>query len=552
MKITEDYRVKDADFNMHKITIPKYDSEKMQKVTKENPRWVHFGAGNLYRCFHAQVASELLDMGEMQEGIVVAETFGEDLIEEVYHAQKNRSLTVTMKADGSFTKELIASTAEALFFHRNKPVEVERLTNIFKAPSLQLATFTITEKGYAIKDSQGNLLEQVIHDIACGVHFAKLENTMAKIAYLLHERFLAGQLPIAMVSTDNFSHNGDRFKAAVLEIAKGWVSAGHVDAAFVNYLQAGEKVSFPYSMIDRITPLPSDAIAKTLREEGIEGMEPFLSKNQKMNLAAFVNTEEVHYLAIEEDFPNGRPALEKASGVFLGNRDTINKADLMKVCTCLNPLHTALAVFGCMLGFERIYEEVQDKDLCSLIEQIGFIEGLPVVENPGIIDPKEFINEVIYKRFANPNVPDAPQRIATDTSQKVGIRFGETLRAYVEAPDKDVTKLHFIPLTIAAWCRYLLGIDDEGNSFEVSPDPLYKELYKLLSEIKLGDTDKGKVHQALEPILSNSSIFGLDLYEIGLGKRIEQYFMRMIAETNALRSILQEELKLHAQDITER
>lgn len=551
MKITEKY-INNIDFTKRGIEVPKYDCEAMKVATKEAPRWVHFGAGNLYRCFHAQVASELLSMGEIKEGIVVAETFGEDLIEEIYHAKNNRSLTVTMKADGSFAKELVASTAEALFFHRKNEADVERLTEIFKLPSLQMVTLTITEKGYAIKDSAGNLLEQVAQDIENGLDFTKLENTMAKLTYLLYQRFLAGKLPIAMLSTDNFSHNGDRFKEAVLEIAKGWSEAGHVEGEFVMYLESGEEVSFPYSMIDRITPLPNEVIAKRLIDEGIEGMMPFVSRKQKMTLAAFVNTEEVHYLAIEDDFPNGRPRLEKAAGVFLGNRDTINKADLMKVCTCLNPLHTALAIFGCLLGYERIYQEVQDEDLRGLIEQIGFVEGLPVVENPGIINPRTFIKEVIYKRFANPNVPDTPQRIATDTSQKVGIRFGETMRAYVEAKNKDVTKLNFIPLTIAAWCRYLMAIDDDGNTFEPSPDPLYQELHKQVANISLGESDEILIHKALTPILSNLSIFGMDLYKIGLGTKIEQYFARMIAKPHTVRMVLQEELKIHAQDITER
>jgi len=552
MRITEDYLMSQVDFEKQGIKIPKYDSEQMKKATKENPRWVHFGAGNLYRCFHAQVAAELLDMSEMEEGIIVAETFGEDLIEEIYHAGNHRSLTVTMKADGSFTKELVASTAEALFFHTRNQTDTERLTQVFRSPSLQLVTLTITEKGYAVKDSQGRLLEQVGADMKSGPVFEKLESTMAKLTYLLYQRFKVGELPVAMISTDNFSHNGARFKEAILEIAKGWEKVGHVEMGFIHYLQVGDRVSFPYSMIDRITPLPSEEIASVLTKEGIDGMQPFVSTKQKMSLAAFVNTEEVHYLAIEDDFPNGRPPLEKATGVFLGSQDTINKADLMKVCTCLNPLHTALAIYGCLLGFERIYEEVQDKNLRSLIEQIGFVEGLPVVLNPLIINPKDFINEVIYKRLANPNVPDTPQRIATDTSQKIGIRFGETLRAYVKAADKDVTKLHFIPLTIAAWCRYLIGVDDKGNNFEPSPDPLYEELSKHLCGITLGNTDSQVIHGALEPILSNSSIFGVDLYEIGLGEKIEQYFMRMIAKTNAVREVLKEELKEHAQNIAER
>ena len=101
----------------------------------------------------------------------------------------------------------------------------------------------------------------------------------------------------------------------------------------------------------------------------------------------------------------------------------------MKVTTSLNPLHTALAVTGCLLGYQSISAEMQDDDLVGLIKGIGYLEGLPVVENPGIIDPKQFIDEVINKRLPNPYIPDTPQRIATDTSQKVAIRYGETIKS---------------------------------------------------------------------------------------------------------------------------
>ena len=98
----------------------------------------------------------------------------------------------------------------------------------------------------------------------------------------------------------------------------------------------------------------------------------------------------------------------------------------MKVCTCLNPLHTALAVFGCLLDYNLISAEMKNETLVKLVEGIGYKEGLPVVVNPGILDPKEFIDTVLKVRVPNPFMPDTPQRIATDTSQKLAIRFGET------------------------------------------------------------------------------------------------------------------------------
>ena len=137
-------------------------------------------------------------------------------------------------------------------------------------------------------------------------------------------------------------------------------------------------------------------------------------------VAPFVNAEEVQYLVIEDAFPNGRPALEKG-GLIFTERETVDKVEKMKVCTCLNPLHTALAVFGCLLDYQLISKEMQNPQLKRLVEIIGYDEGLPVVVNPGIIDPKTFIDEVLNVRVPNPFMPDTPQRIATDTSQKLAI-----------------------------------------------------------------------------------------------------------------------------------
>jgi fructuronate reductase len=208
----------------------------------------------------------------------------------------------------------------------------------------------------------------------------------------------------------------------------------------------------------------------------------------------------------------------------------------MKVCTCLNPLHTALAVFGCLLGYTRINEEMKNPDLVKLVEGIGYTEGLPVVSDPGIVSPKKFIDEVINVRLPNPFMPDAPQRIATDTSQKIPIRFGETIKAYMASNTLKVSDLKLIPLVLAAWIRYLLGIDDQGKVFEVSPDPLYPGLAPLLAGIKLGQ--KGPFHAALEPILSDSKFFGVDLYAAGLGEKVEAIFEELLAGPGAVASVL--------------
>ena len=81
---------------------------------------------------------------------------------------------------------------------------------------------------------------------------------------------------------------------------------------------------------------------------------------------------------------------------------------------------------------------MKDEDLVKLVNILGYKEGLPVVVDPKILSPKAFIDEVVQKRIPNPFMPDTPQRIACDTSQKLSIRFGETIKAYQKRSDLNV------------------------------------------------------------------------------------------------------------------
>lgn len=333
---------------------------------------------------------------------------------------------------------------------------------------------------------------------------------------------------------DNMSHNGTRLHEAVSAFAESWAARGLVDEGFKDYINNSESVSFPWSMIDKITPRPDPSVRKMLKDDGFEDVEDVItSKNSYVS--PFVNAEESEYLIIEDIFPNGRPNLEEG-GVIFTDREAVDKVEKMKVCTCLNPLHTTLAIFGCLLGYHKISKEMEDPDLKNLVEKIGYNEGFPVVVNPKIIDPKKFIDEVLQVRFPNPFMPDTPQRIATDTSQKLGIRFGETIKAYMARKDLNVTDLELIPLVFAGWCRYLMGIDDNGDKMELSSDPLLQEVVPCVADIALGD--KGPFHDQLKPILSNANIFGVNLYEARLGEKVEEYFAELVSEKGAVRKML--------------
>ena len=513
------------------IKLPGFDRKAMAEATKKAPVWVHFGAGNIFRVFPAAVQQTLLETGASDSGIVVVEGYDYEIIDALFLPCDNLTLAVTLKGNGSTEKAVIASVAEALKAD-TADKDFARLEEIFRAPSLQMVSFTITEKGYNLTAAGGAYAPGVEDDFKNGP--AAPVSYIGKVAALMFRRFEAGALPVSLVSMDNCSHNGDRLRAAVLAFARAWQENGHTGADFAAYLENPAKVGFPWSMIDKITPRPDDSVKAMLIADGFEGAEGRLTAKNTY-IAPFVNAEETQYLVIEDAFPNGRPPLEKG-GVIFTKRETVDMVEKMKVCTCLNPLHTALAVFGCLLGYTRISEEMKNPDLVKLIERIGYVEGLPVVSDPGIISPRKFIDEVIGTRLPNPFMPDTPQRIATDTSLKLPIRFGETIKAYKASGTLDMGNLKLIPLALAAWLRYLLGIDDSGSAFSVSSDPNLDSITPRLKGIALGQ--KGPFHDVLEPVLSNAEFFGVNLYEAGLGGRVEAYFEELLAGPGAVAATL--------------
>ena len=183
---------------------------------------------------------------------------------------------------------------------------------------------------------------------------------------------------------------------------------------------------------------------------------------------------------------------------------------------------------------------MRDAELVSLIRTIGYTEGLPVVTDPGIISPRAFIDEVVERRLPNPFIPDTPQRIATDTSQKLPVRFGETIKSYLADPGRDMSALVGIPLALAGWLRYLLGVNDAGQPMPLSGDPMLEQLKGAMEGIALGEPES--VKGRLKGILSNPALFGVDLYQAGLAERVEALLAEELAGPGAVRATLQKHL----------
>lgn len=499
--------------------LPTFDIEAVRAKTRESPVWVHFGAGNIFRAFPAAILNEALNSGKYDRGVIVAESFDYEIIDKAYRPYDNLSLLVSLQSTGTIEKKVIASVTESLKADYQFE-DWNRLLEIFRNPSLQMISFTITEKGYSVNPAD---LERGLTPVLA----------MGKVAALMLERFKAGCLPLTIQSMDNCSHNGDKVKTGVMQYVNKWVETGLAPAAFLSYMQDETKVTFPWSMIDKITPRPHEKVQQMLAADGFE--DNYTLQTEKHTFTApFVNAEETQYLVIEDHYTNGRPPLE-LGGVLYTDRKTVDMVETMKVTTCLNPLHTAMSIYGCMLGYTLISAEMADHDIRSFIQKLGYIEAMPVVTDPGVLNPYEFIGAVINRRLPNPFMPDAPQRIAMDTSQKLPIRFGETLRKYQER-GLDKSNLVLIPLTLAGYARYLRGIDDNGAPFEPSPDPLLAELQQIVAglEVKEGEQDFSCLHT----LFSRTDVFGVDLYAMGLGEQIEGMTKELYAGPGAVRRTL--------------
>lgn len=509
------------------VILPGYDAAEAQRRAVQAPRWVHFGIGNIFRVFLGGIADGLLEKGLLDRGITCVETFDFEVVDRIYRPWDNLGISVILEPDGTREVRVLGSLAEAVKAQHTDCAQWERLKAVFRSEDLQIVSFTITEKGYALKDASGSWLSGALQDIESGPK--QPTGAMGIVTAMLWERFQSGGIPTALVSMDNCAKNGLLLRDAVLTIADAWLERGFVTEEFTRWLRDEHKIAFNSTMIDKITPRPSPDIAEDLANLGIEGMEPVVT-GKRTYIAPFVNAERPQYLVIEDRFPNGRPALEQGFGVYMGDFDTVCKAERMKVTVCLNPAHTAVGPLGVVLGHERFADMLREEPVTlRMAKKVIYTEGMPVVPDPGILSPKAFADEV-FRRFLNVYLGDTNLRLATDASQGLAVRFGETIRSYVQR-DGSAAQLTAIPLGIAGFFRYLLGVDDKNNAYELAPDPLAEEIHGALHDVVLGQPESYRGQ--LAPYLHSRMLFSIDLYTAGLGEKIEAMFTEMIAHPGA-------------------
>lgn len=423
----------------------KYDRSKIKSGI------VHIGVGNFHRAHQAFYTNNLLaDMNQNAWGICGVMLLPSD--EKLYHALKKQDNIYTLTVCGrNDSKEVyrIGAITELIWAIENPEAAIEKIANI----DTKIVSLTITEGGYNIDKESGNFRldnEDIIYDLKNPTH---PKTVFGYIAEGLRRRRNAGNGGLTILSCDNLQHNGNTTERAV----KSFVEAQDLELA--SWIT--ENISFPNSMVDRITPAttPID-IERINRQNGTDDMAP-------------VYCEDFIQWVIEEHFIKGRPAWEQVGAEFT---DDVTPFENMKL-SLLNASHTLLSYPAFLLGYRKVDAAMQDKNLICLLKNFMDIDITPYVPAPKNIDLTVY-KQTLLERFANKSVSDQLSRLCYDGISKFPVyimpNFGKMIH-----DNKDLTRIAFL---IAAYRHYLkYKMDDKRVAYEISEPWLTKNDEELIA-----------------------------------------------------------------------
>ncbi|MDO9580708.1 MAG: mannitol dehydrogenase family protein [Bacteroidales bacterium] len=397
---------------------------------------VHVGIGNFHRAHQAFYTDQLLQKFNINDwgicGVALLET---DLkIVEALRCQDGLYTLMVNESDGSLTARVIGSVTEFLFAPENPEAVLEKMAN----PAIKIITLTITEGGYNFDTATG---EFQITESAIQWDLCYPDNPKTIFGYLtqaLKRRRDRGLAGLTLQSCDNIQHNGDILKEMLL--------------AFIQVAEPGltdwieKKVSFPNSMVDRITPAIKASDIENLKTTfGIEDTSP-------------VVCEPFFQWVIEDRYATARPPWEKVGAHFVSDVAPYEK---MKI-RLLNGGHSLLGIIGSLKQYNTIDETVNDPLLRIFLREFMDIEVSPILGEITGVNLEEYKNSVI-QRFGNKNIKDQLSRICSQSSAKLPKFLIPTIKEQLEigGPIKKGT------LILAAWCRYMELAGTSGYDYEV-------------------------------------------------------------------------------------
>ena len=399
---------------------------------------VHFGPGAFHRVHQAWFIDKLLAK-DPRWGICEVSLRSTDVRDALVPQD---GLYTLASLDETTSYRIIGSLKQTLVAPENPQAVLDQLS----APRTQLVTMTVTEKGYCL-GPDGNL--DLTHvDIRRDLRTPQAPVSL--IGYLVEafrRRRASSAGPLTIVSCDNLVDNGTRLGRAVQQLAR------EADADLARWIE--EKVAFPRTMVDSITPATTDDLRE--RVEEVLGM----TDRWPVQREGFVQW-------VIEDASAGEIPDWESAGVIV--TDDVGAYDRAKL-RLLNGAHSSLAYLGLLAGHETVAGAMDDVDLAAFVGTMMKRDILPTLKAPRGLDLNVYI-EAILKRFRNPAIRHALAQIAWDGSQKLPFRLLGTIQDNLEA-GRPIDRL-CVPIT--AWMHFVRRKAADG---EQVVDPLARRLFDI-------------------------------------------------------------------------
>ncbi|QRM33801.1 mannitol dehydrogenase family protein [Microvirga sp. VF16] len=403
---------------------------------------VHLGVGAFHRAHQAVYTDDVLAQ-DPRWGIVAASLRSPETYDAL--ASQDSLYTVSVRSQAGEDLRLVGAIQRIIVAPRAQ----DDLLDVMTDPRVRIVSLTVTEKGYCHDPATGALNEahpDVVHDLT---HPAIPRSAPGFIIEALRRRQAKGVLPFTVLSCDNLPSNGQTVRQVLTRFAE------LVNPDLGRFV--ANEVSCPSTMVDRIVPATTDQDRARIGEAlGIEDAWP-------------VVTEPFTQWVIEDRFPQGRPAWETAGAEFVVD---VEPYEHMKL-RLLNGSHSTLAYLGYLAGYETVADTMADPAFVRLIEGLMDVEVTPTLHMPPGADLTSY-KRALIERFKNPALKHRTWQIAMDGSQKLPQRLLGTVRDRL----REGTSIARLSLGVAAWMRYVTGVDENGAPIDVR-DPMAARLREL-------------------------------------------------------------------------
>lgn len=410
---------------------------------------MHFGLGNFHRAHQASYLHELFEQGKDHEWAIVGAGVLEAELPQ-YEALRDQDFltTVVEQSAEESTAKVIGSMIDYI-----KPTETMKAIETLSQEAIRIVSLTVTEGGYfQTETGEFDVSHPGIKEDS--QNRASPSTVFGIIVAALHARREANIAPFTVMSCDNVPHNGDVARNAVCGLAN------LIDPKFSEWIN--RNVSFPNSMVDRITPVTRDRERTLVREQ------------YRVADAVPVFCEDFRQWVLEDKFPSGRPSLEAVGVQFV---DNVTPFELMKI-RVLNGGHASIAYPAGLMNLHFVHEAMENYTIRSFLMKLEKEEILPAVPDVPGTNVSDYL-DLIVRRFSNPKIGDTVQRLCFDGSNRQPKFIVPTIKYNLQATGKA----NGLALVSALWCKYCFGASDAGNKLEPN-DPIWGELTDVAKSAK--------------------------------------------------------------------